>query len=68
MTTLDIHVGARAPRSTPAAAGPFGWLRRWSAERRIRAELSALSDRELDDIGLVRRDVPRVARAAAAGI
>jgi uncharacterized protein YjiS (DUF1127 family) len=37
-----------------------GWLRRWWDERRTRAELEALSDHALRDIGLTRYDVFRL--------
>lgn len=72
MTTLDTHVGARAPRSTSHPAAPsfvlFGLLRRKLAERRIYADLAARTDRELADIGVMRADLRRVAREAARGL
>lgn len=37
-------------------------LRYWSDVRETRRQLSALSDRELSDIGLARGDIERVAR------
>jgi uncharacterized protein YjiS (DUF1127 family) len=43
-------------------------IERFSAWRRYRrnlAELSELTDRELDDIGLTRGEVPNVAKLAA---
>lgn len=40
---------------------------RRSAYRRTRAELAVLSDRELDDLGLSRWDIDRVAREAVYG-
>lgn len=36
----------------------------WRMYRKTVAELSALSDRELDDIGLIRSEVPNYARKA----
>ncbi len=42
------------------------WARRREAYLETLAELQSLSDRELDDIGLHRLDLPRVAREAAA--
>ena len=39
-------------------------LRRWLRARETARQLSALSDRELSDIGLVRPDIGRVARQA----
>ena len=43
-----------------------GRLSRLSRERRIVAELSLLSDRELHDIGIRRVDIRRFARRAVA--
>ena len=34
-------------------------VQKWSRIRSIRAELSALSDHQLEDIGLCRADIPR---------
>lgn len=34
----------------------------WQSYRRTVAELNALSNRELDDLGIVRGDIPFVAR------
>lgn len=42
------------------------WSRRRRAYLDTLAELQALSQRELADIGLAREDLPRVAREAAA--
>lgn len=41
------------------------WLDESRRYRRTRVELAALSDRELDDIGLCRADIESVARACA---
>ena len=72
MTTLDTHLGARAPRTATHPATPsfalLRFLRRRMAERRIYADLAARTDRELDDIGVARHDLRRVARAAARGL
>lgn len=60
---------------TPAQTGPMSFGRRvktafitlsdtltlWADARRTRKTLHALSDRELDDIGLARGDIERVA-------
>ena len=40
-------------------------LMTWNTERSTRNALSALSDRELDDIGLSRGDIDAVARGRA---
>ena len=42
-------------------------MSRLAAERQIAAELSALNDRSLEDIGIRRVDIRRFARRAAAG-
>lgn len=39
-------------------------LSAWNEARVTRYELTRLSDRELDDIGLARGDIERVARGA----
>lgn len=51
-------------------ARPFGFAsklvetyRDWKNSRVTRNQLSNLSDRELDDIGLTRGDIDRIARA-----
>lgn len=40
-------------------------LRRRKAYNRTSAELSACSDRDLNDLGIARTDIPRLARDAA---
>lgn len=40
----------------------FATLKTWNDERTTRNQLSALTDRELADIGLTRGDIARVAR------
>jgi uncharacterized protein YjiS (DUF1127 family) len=40
----------------------------WPARRRLRAELTALTERELADIGLTRGDIGRVIDGSLAGI
>lgn len=40
-------------------------FRRWRIANRTRAALTALSDRELDDLGIQRHDISRIAREAA---
>jgi uncharacterized protein YjiS (DUF1127 family) len=63
MTTFDAYAADHA------RPGLFDRLREALAERtaylQVRAELSALSDRELADIGLGRYDIDAVARSAA---
>lgn len=74
-----MSVTSMAARSVAAAAGPRpstvgGVLARlvawWDERRRIArtvAELDQLSDAELQDIGITRADIPRVARGAGRG-
>lgn len=47
-------------RITDNAHGVLHSLRAWNARRATRAALSKLSDRELDDIGLVRGDIDNI--------
>lgn len=42
----------------------IGSFRKWRNYRRTVTELSALSNRELDDLGINRGDIPHVARGA----
>lgn len=42
----------------------IGKYRNWRAYRRTVSELSALSNRELDDLGIARGDIPFIARRA----
>ena len=70
MTTAD-HAAFRSQTHHVHQFGP-AWrsLMSWIAARRQRVqterELSALSDRELRDLGIVRADIPRIARQAGA--
>ena len=48
------------------ALGPVGaWLQQRSHYHTTLSELSALSDRDLADIGISRSDIPMIAREAA---
>lgn len=40
----------------------FGSIKKWRNYRRTVTELNALSNRELDDLGIVRGDIPHIAR------
>ena len=53
---------APAHRPTSALAHAFEAVSGWSRRRRMAAELKALSDRELADIGLTRGDIGHVIR------
>ncbi len=37
-------------------------VQQWSARRALEVELYGLSDRDLDDMGISRRDIPAVAK------
>ena len=50
------------PRPPRPEAGPFAALRRWNHRRRTIGALTALDDRLLDDIGLVRANIPEFIR------
>ena len=41
-------------------------LRRWQRYGEVRRELATYTNRELDDMGLRRSDIPQIARDAAA--
>lgn len=69
MSTQTMAVGRIAAASSERPGGLRGLLERlaaaWNERRRIArtiAELEALSDHELADIGLARADIERVAR------
>ena len=64
-----IHAGG-AGIALLISSGLYGLMRRFDERRIYRrtvAELSQLGDRELDDLGIARFDIPRVARSAAYG-
>ena len=44
----------------------FRRMRNWRNEQRAMRELEALSDRELNDLGISRYDIPTLVRGAAA--
>ncbi|MGE3877220.1 MAG: DUF1127 domain-containing protein [Parvibaculaceae bacterium] len=41
-------------------------IKRWNRYNQTRRELDLLTDRELADLGILRADIPRVAREAMA--
>ncbi|GAN80516.1 DUF1127 domain-containing protein [Acidocella aminolytica] len=54
------------PREIQADEAQSGGLRRWfkswQARRAVAAELYAMTDRDLNDIGLARADIPMIVR------
>ncbi|MGI9366306.1 MAG: DUF1127 domain-containing protein [Rhizobiaceae bacterium] len=42
----------------------FGNIRNWNRIRQTRNELNSLSNRELDDLGITRGDIPFIAKRA----
>jgi len=59
--TTQAPVLAQAP-ARGFVDGLIARFAAWRIYRRTVAELSALSDRELDDIGLIRSEIPTYAR------
>lgn len=46
----------------------FKAFKRWRAARKVEDELFALTDRELNDLGISRYDIRRIARMAATDV
>ena len=64
-----IHAGGSGI-ALLVSSGLYGLMRRLDKRRTYRrtvAELSRLGDRELNDLGISRHDITRVARSAAYG-
>ncbi|MDU8910430.1 DUF1127 domain-containing protein [Aestuariicoccus sp. MJ-SS9] len=61
-TSRPFATGATAGRIGTVIANLIGAFADWNDARLTRKSLSTLSDRELDDIGLVRGDIETVAR------
>ena len=59
MTTLDTAHSALGLFSAPGRffAGLIATFNTWNDDRMTRKSLSRLTDRELDDIGLIRSDI-----------
>ena len=62
MSAIDMNRMAIGPRPTGFLASILSFLTSWNDSRVTRNSLSRLSDYELDDIGLCRGDIERVAR------
>lgn len=56
-------VDVARPRAPRPEVGPFAVLRRWNFRRRTTNMLAALDDRLLEDIGLVRVNIPEFVRS-----
>lgn len=70
MTYIASHAGhapvTRAAKTSPSLFRRFvAFLASYQAFRASHAELSKLSERELNDIGISRFDVPRIAMEAS---
>ena len=61
MSALDARV-SYAPARTGFAPKLASFFSDWLSARATRTALDRLSDRELDDIGLCRGDIDRIAR------
>lgn len=64
MSTIETNRGYAVGGVGNVFAGLFSALSAWQETRVTRRELGRLSDRELDDIGLCRGDIERIARGA----
>jgi uncharacterized protein YjiS (DUF1127 family) len=62
MSTMEMNRGAAVGSVGNIVANLFSMLAAWNEARATRHELNSLSDRELNDIGLTRGDIERVAR------
>jgi uncharacterized protein YjiS (DUF1127 family) len=66
-TTAVASWQLRNATAAPASEGMLGTVKRWWLYRQTLNELSRLTDRELNDIGVVRSELETVAIRAAAG-
>ena len=62
MSTMEMNRRAAVGGVGNIVANLFSMLAAWNEARATRHELNSLSDRELNDIGLTRGDIERVAR------
>ena len=62
MSTIELNRSVAVGGVGNVVANFFSMLSTWNDARVTRRELSRLSDRELDDIGLCRGDIERIAR------
>ena len=62
MSTMEINRSVAVGGIGNVVANLFSMLSAWNDTRVTRRELSSLSDRELNDIGVFRGDIERIAR------
>jgi uncharacterized protein YjiS (DUF1127 family) len=62
MSTMEMNRSAAVGGVGNVVANLFSMLSAWNDARLTRRELNNLSDRELNDIGLARGDIGRIAR------
>ncbi|MFN3526699.1 MAG: DUF1127 domain-containing protein [Paracoccus sp. (in: a-proteobacteria)] len=62
MSTIETNHSAVAVGGVGVVARIVSLVAAWRESRVTRRELGRLSDRELDDIGLCRGDIERIAR------
>ncbi|MFN3274354.1 MAG: DUF1127 domain-containing protein [Paracoccus sp. (in: a-proteobacteria)] len=62
MSTIETNHSAAAVGGVGIVARIVSLVAAWRESRVTRRELNRLSDRELDDIGLCRGDIERIAR------
>lgn len=63
MSVIETNHGDAVGNVQGVVGKLFGKLAAWNDARVTRRELSRLSDRALDDIGLTRGDIERIARS-----
>lgn len=62
MSTMEMNRSAAVGGVGNVVANLFSMLSAWNDARLTRRELNSLSGRELNDIGLARGDIGRIAR------
>jgi uncharacterized protein YjiS (DUF1127 family) len=62
MSTMEMNRSVAVGGIGNVVANLFSMLSAWNDARVTRRELNSLSDRELNDIGVIRGDIERIAR------
>lgn len=62
MSTMEMNRSAAVGSVANVVANVLSMLSAWNDARMTRRELNSLSDCELNDIGLARGDIKRIAR------